>query len=233
MYDWPYFENASQCLLHGHSPYCTAGVYNPPWLFVLLIPFVLLPTIIITAVPFIALAYAAYRKHNPALMPVVGLSVPFMILVRFGNVDWVPMLGTLSFGYLPPLLLAVKPQAAGLALLAYLHRNRIKYLIPLAVALAVSYALFGWPLSVNTQDVEDMPHNLSLTPYSIPLGAYAAWRAWRGRSLAWGCAASLALSPYWALYSLVPLWYKVGEKNIRTGAVLTVLGWVYVLAWVV
>jgi hypothetical protein len=70
--------------------------------------------------------------------------------------------------------------------------------------------------------------NVSLFPWGIPLGLYLLWRTWRNGDELAGAAATLALSPYFAMYSLAPLlalWIP-RQRNIWLVVAAWVLSWV-------
>jgi len=229
MNDWDNLIRALVAALHGASPYTEPGFYSPPWLLIFLVPLSPLPRITAHFFPLLALGYAAHHSRKPLLIPVVALSVPFLSLMSTGNIDWIAMLGALSFGRLQAVMLSVKPQAAGFALVAYLHRDRWRYLLPLAALVVAGYALWRWPVVLIGANPARERWNVSQVPYTWPIGIYALWRCWRDGDLMWGCIASLSVSPYFSTISLVPLHYKVAERHRRIGVLLSVASWFYVV----
>jgi hypothetical protein len=227
MGDWHIFTDAAHEMLRGGNPYDLQGVYHAPWLFVIVMFIAWLPQTGMIVLAWLTLAFAAWYKRKPLLIPVVGLSLPFLILIRWANVDWLALFGVLGVGHFQPLFLTVKPQATGLALVAYLNRDRWRFLSLFVIGLVLGFLLYHWPFNVldSREEVLHMGHNWSLWRTTWPLGIVALWLAWRRQSVEWGVVASVALSPYWALYSLVPLIFVVAAKDLRLGLLLSVASW--------
>jgi hypothetical protein len=198
---------------------------------VLVIPLLWMPDVLAPALPCLALGVLAYRERRIDLLPVVGLSLPFVLLMWLANTDWYALFGLGGPGFFAPFLLTVKPQATGLVLVTYLHPQRWVYLVPLALAALVAFALWRWPLNiVEHQDtIIGYGHNWALWRHTWPLGLWAVWRAWRDRSVMWGCVASVLLTPYLALYSLVPTIYVVAREHRRAGIALSLSSWIFAL----
>jgi hypothetical protein len=228
MGDWQAFLDALAAIARGVSPYTVPYFYSPPWLLLFIFPLAWLPDLAVHFVPLAALGFAAHKKRQPYLIPIVGFSVPFIKLMSDANIEWVAMLGTLSFGYVPAVALSVKPQAAGLALIGYLRRDRVKYLVPLAALAIAGYALWQWPIVLADNNPAEKTWNISAVQYTWPIGLYGLWRCWRKSDLMWGCVASLALSPYFSMLSLVPTLFLVASRHKRVGILLSSVSWVWV-----
>lgn len=213
--------------MRGQNPYGRDGVYHAPWLFVLLIPLLWVPEALAPALPWLALLAVARRSRVMALVPIVGLSLPFVLLTWLANTDWLALFGLVGAGYAAPLFLTVKPQATGLALAAYVNPQRARYLVPLALASALALLLWRWPLVIveQRQTITAYGHNWALWRMTWPVGLWAAWRAWAQRSVMWGCIASVLLTPYLALYSLVPALVAVTRRHPKTGCALSLASW--------
>lgn len=226
MNDWDtFFVPAVRAFLEGQSPYSVEGFFNPPWLVFLLTPLAWAPPGLAMLFPSLALLLAAHRRRKPWLIPIVGLSFPFLAASVYANIDWLPMLGLAYGGAAGPLLVTVKPQAAGLAVIAFFRRQGARALLPLAAAVALGFILWpGWPADMLAGDILSAEgRNLSLFPYTLPLGIAAVWLAWRRGSLLWGCVASLSLAPYYYIHSLLPLLFILANRKWWLG-VLGALG---------
>jgi hypothetical protein len=188
-------------------------------------PLAWLPVLAVHFLALVGLTVAAYKKQKPHLIPVVAFSYPFMVLMSNTNVEWMVMLGTVSIGYIPAILLSLKPQVAALALMVYLRPNRLRYLVPLAALAIAGALLWRWPFVLLDNSPADAAWNISMARYTWPVGVYGAWRAWRDSSMLWGCVASLAVAPYFSAASLVPVLFLVADKNATIGVALSVVSW--------
>jgi hypothetical protein len=229
--DWDeFFVAAVKALLRGDSPYTVQGFYNAPWLVFLLLPLAWIPPRFAMLLPGIALVIAARRRQKPAIIPIVGLSFPFIALSLYANVDWIPMLGVALGGAAGPLLVTTKPQAAGLVILAFVKQSGWKVLWLLVLAAAICLILWpNWPFDIlEGGQLTAKKRNLSLFPYTIPLGIAAAWLAWRDGDELWGCVASLSLAPYYYVHSLVPLLFVLADRKWWWGVLGNLATWLIV-----
>jgi len=233
MSDWQRnFLPALRKLISGHNPYEIPGFYSPPWLLFILLPLAWFPWWVAMFAPGIALAVAAYYRRKWWLIPIVGLSFPFIALSAYANVDWVPLLGLALGGGIGPLLISTKPQAAGFALLAYLSRGKLLGFVPLLIAVIVSFILYPhWIGSMlGGSDIIHTERNLSLFPYSAPLGIIALVLTWTRRDVLWGAVASLCLTPYYYVPSLVPLLFLLADRKWWLGVLFSLSTWFLVWA---
>jgi hypothetical protein len=214
-------------LLSGGNPYSIKGFYNPPWLLFILMPLMWIPWYGAMILPMIALTLAAHKRQKWWLIPIVGLSVPFLAQTIYANVDWLPLLGIAYGGASMPLLVTVKPQSAGMVVVTYLHRKRLIYFIPLIVAVIISFILvpdwISWMLKGGK--LSQKGRNLSLFPYSIPVGLVALWLAWKREDALWGTVASLSLSPYFFIHSLLPFIFLLTDRRWWWGLIASALTW--------
>jgi hypothetical protein len=229
--DWSIFTGAAKALLAGRNPYLRPDIYHAPWTFVLVAPLAWLPNEAAIFLGWLVLGWMAYREQRPDLIPVVGLSLPMMTLTSIGNIDWMALPGLAGMSYGAPFLLTIKPQATAFALVAYLHRDTWHYLVPLAVGSLLAFVVWRWPLVIVQHDstIVHYAHNWAVGYITWPVGLWALWHAWHDRSLAWGCIASVSLSPYVPLYALVPSLYAVAREHKRAGIVLSAASWLLVL----
>lgn len=231
MNDWDtYFLPAVRAFLDGRSPYSVEGFFNPPWLVFLLAPLAWVSPGVATLLPALALLLAARRRRKPWLILIVGLSFPFLAVSVYANVDWLPMLGLAYGGAAGPLLVTVKPQAAGLVIVPFFRQLGWRPFVPLIAAATIGFLLWpGWPMDMLAGGrLSAEGRNLSLFPYSIPLGALALVLAWRSGSLLWGCVASLSFAPYFYIHSLLPLLFAMADRKWWLGLLGTLGTWLIV-----
>src|SRR5690349_14769522 len=148
MSDWEfYYVPALLNFISGKSPFASPGIFIPPWTFIFIAPFVWLPSMIPHLLPAAALTYSAYKKRKPYLIPIVGLSFPFIASIGYGNVDWLVLLGVLMQGPASLFLITTKPQAGALAFVSELRsktwRQRVMLFVPIVIASIVF--LFIYP----------------------------------------------------------------------------------------
>ena len=231
--DWQrYFLPAIRRVLRGQNPYDVSGFYSPPWLLLILLPLAWAPWWIAITFPLITLTVTAHHKKKPWLIPIVAFSFPFITLSAYANVEWLPMIGLTFGGGLGPLLATVKPQATGFALVAYLRKGKLEWFMPLAVALVISFVI--WPDWVSSMlaggEITGTERNLSLFPYTIPLGLVALYLTWKLGDELWGVVATLSLTPYFYVPSLVPLLFLVADRDWRLGSLASLATWLLVWA---
>lgn len=229
--DWDaYFVAAIKAIFEGKSPFSVDGYYNPPWLLFLLAPLAWIPAELARLLPAAALLLASYHRRKPWLIAIVGLSFPFIAVSSYANVDWVPMLGVAYGGMAGPLLVTTKPQAAGLAVVAYFKDGGWKIFVPLIVVAAISTLLWpSWPLDMLSGDtLSQRKRNLSLFPYTIPIGLWSIWMAWKKEDVLLGCMASLCLAPYFYIHSLLPLIFVLADRRWWFGVLATLGTWLIV-----
>jgi hypothetical protein len=213
--DWSQtYRPAILALFSGQSPY-QAGLNNPPWALVPLIPMALLPVRIARAVLFLvglaSFAYVPYRLGaKPVAVAAFLLSPPVIHDLFFGNINWLSLLGFI----MPPMpglfFVTTKPQVGSVVALFWLVeawrkggvRQVFRTFWPVSLALLLSFALFGfWPyrFSVVLDHAQTLNH--SLWPSSIPVGLALLVASLRRRDIRFAMAASPCLSPYVLLYA--------------------------------
>lgn len=236
--DWTLsFVPAVRQWLAGHNPYATPLPFaSPPWSLMILTPLAWLPPVLAILFPALALLYCAYRVRKPYLIPIVGLSFPFIAASIYANIDWMVMVGVVIGGPLGVILNTVKPQAGVFANLALLAKcdtwpDRARLLLPLLVLALVTLPLYGaWFAGMQTISTDTgAGRNFSLFPYSIPVGVVGLVLAWRQHSVFWGVVASLCLAPYFYIHSLMPLLFLIANRDWRGGIAVNVALWGLVL----
>lgn len=215
-------------------PVSFGGVYGIflPWAVVVVQPFTLLPLVWARAVvQAVSLgAFVALAGPHP-FARIMTLLNPLVLLILFNqvNLDAIATVGLL----LPPagglLLLAMKPQVAGLAAVIWLWRGKWRHFIPAAVVVLSSTFLWSeW--IVRVQQSPEGALNVSFFPWSLLLAIPLLGWAIRRNNLWLAALATPLAMPYIALYSLAPICAILCRLNWRWGAVITVVGWV-AAAW--
>jgi hypothetical protein len=219
--DWTNtWRPASLLLLSGRSPYLNKWFFGPPWALFPLLPLALMPEtvgrVILLAACFMLFALAALRLGAGRLALVAFLLSPVVLhSLSTGNLDAFVLFGAVLPPWLGLFFVSIKPQMGlPLALLWAVEawraggiRQILRTFAPVAVALALSFVLYGpWPLAMLHSGLAgtslvDRPWNASLWPWSIlpglALGALALLR----RSTREALAAGPCLSPYLSFQS--------------------------------
>lgn len=214
--DWSdSFRPATEAVFHGTSPYVESSYYNPPWVIALLAPFAVLPDsigeiVLPTCAVSVWIVVALRMGISPGIAGVLLLSPPVLSSIYMGQLEWMLALTAV----VPPrwgLFLALaKPQSGLVLALFWLveawHKGgwqevwRASW--PVALASVLSVTMFGmWFNAASSLTGPAAPWNMSLWPYSVPIGgvlliAALRWRAWQP-----AMAAGVMLSPYAALHS--------------------------------
>lgn len=220
--DWyGVWRPASLELLAGRSPYNIPEFFMPPWALLPMLPLIPFPPTIGHAILFsatlIGLGVATYRLGGRGWTFGLFLaSPPVLFSLWLTSVDWIPLIGFTLPPWLGLFFLAVKPQFGWVVALFWIvktfrnggYRALFKMIWPVSTAFLLSILIFGlWPLSWFR--AQAMPHNTSLWPMSIPIGAVLAFVALRRRDIRYAFPSSPCLSPYlmvtsWSA-SLIPL----------------------------
>lgn len=223
--DWTeIFAPMVWAILTGKNPYdVVENFVNPPWLFLPLLPVAWAPWWLASLFPLIVLLWIAWKRRKPWMILIVATSFPFIVLSAYAIVDWVVLIGVYIRGPIGAILVSTKPQAGGLAVLADLKkaetwRERAKLLLPvMIVALFFTLLYPNWIAVALTTPNIAAERNISLFPYSIPVGLVALWLCWRDADPLWGTLASLTLSPYFGMQSLVPFLVLLTDRDWRLG----------------
>lgn len=219
--DWNIALPAVRALVNGSDPYAYA-VFNPPWAFAPLIPFVLLPDplgrMLLFMVAFVSIGFTAYRLGGrfSAILAVL-LSPLTMNALLWGNTEWLALLGLVITPEIGLILLAIKPQVTfiAMALLAYRERRNPQVFVPFALLTVASLLWFGpYPLRFFWYANYAAASNTSMFPVSVPFGVVLVYQAFKANKTHPAIAASLMLAPSlsqtaWAGLSLVLVEYPI------------------------
>lgn len=213
-HDFHLFYQAATALRTGQNPYeydfhdPVYSFHNPVYVAVIFVPLSLLPERIamivnagLAAGAIWLVFYRLARSTFTASLALVSRPV-FMILLT-GNVDWLPLLAGIATPGVGLWLALVKPQvgfilAAVLGWQVYRQNKRrgVWLMIALGAVLGLSLAL-----GMRWQSMIAIQWNLSLFPFSLPIGAWLTWRAFQKNDRAPALAAAPFLSPYVAIQS--------------------------------
>lgn len=203
MVDWiNYFRPAVLALFNGGDPYAFA-VFNPPWVFAPLIPFALLPEplggVLVLAIAIFCVGFTIYRLGGRRIALVAILLSPLVLnSLVWGNVEWLALLGLVVTPWLGLILLSLKPQITfiAIALIAIQNRQRPRIFVPLVIVFLASLLMFGlYPLRVLGYGNYAASFNMSLFPFSVPLGFILAYQSLRSQKLRNAIAASPLFAP--------------------------------------
>jgi hypothetical protein len=217
--DWrTAFQPASRALLEGRSPYTVPGFYSPPWTLIPLIPLSLLSAGLSTSILFVAnLAGWMYISRRIGVNR--WLFIPFFFMsgaianAVYGNLDGLIAVGLILPPWVGIPILMIKPQV-GIPVTAFWigvilfdradirskATRLVKALLPFAVLLGISIALYGnW--FMHSQDVIGKVWNTSPWPRTILLGIWLIWQGIRSRDIRFAVTAIPFLSPYISPYT--------------------------------
>lgn len=226
--DWlNYLRPAS---LEWRSPY-RGGVFNPPWLFLMLHPLALMPPRLGAGVLMtLSLVVVAVYAKSPWKTLMIGSSAPMVALFTLGQVDALLLLGLASPGGLGVPLLMMKPQAVFLTLLPRINRRSVAVT---ALVVLLSMFVWGpwWSHLLAGRAVVGSAHNVSLFPWSAVAGFALLWGGIRRDSDALLCLASLCFCPYYQITSVLPaVAAAVREARDPRWSIAAWLGsWAYLL----
>jgi len=221
------FYPATMLLLHGSNPYQVPTFSNPVWALIPLIPLALLGEeaghVMLYFLTLACYSAAAWRLRANLLTVSLLLLSPIVIYAAYmGNLE-----GLVVFGFLVPtpvglFFFAIKPQM-GLAIMAYLAcdafrtgglRRTVATVAPVCLAFAISFLIFGNWWSGRPQYVIEAPWNLSVFPWSVPVGLALFYLAIRRRQLKLSVPVSPLISPYLGLTSWSIMLFSLLETPI-------------------
>jgi hypothetical protein len=213
--DWlKSFRPAITELFSGGNPYFAHGFLGPPWVLLPLAPLALLPPdiglVVVAAINLFAFGYVAHRLGAKPLVIATLLVTPQVLWgSHMGNIDWMVALGLVMPPRVGLFFVLAKPQiGAPIALFWLVEAFRrgglpaaLKTFAPVSIALLASFSLYGlWPLQAT--GVLDVPWNISLFPYALPVGIALLAASICNRRLNLAIFSSPFFSPYLAVYSL-------------------------------
>jgi hypothetical protein len=215
--DWSgSYRPATQMILSGQSPYKRWGIFVPPWTFLPLIPFAILPPQLGRAVLFTvslaSFAFVSYRlKSKPIALVAILFSYPVLYSLLYGNLEWLIALGFALPPQIGLFFVLIKPHIGAPIAMFWLfeswRRGGLKEVarvfLPVSLGFLVSFVVFGfWPLLALNSGVIDAPYNSSLWPHSIPLGIALLIAAIRSRKL----GLSIVSAPFLSIYIAPQSW---------------------------
>ena len=240
--DWEtVFRPAALAISSGRSPYQVDEFYAAPWGLLALIPVAHLAHNFGRGVYFVlsAAAYAlvAYRLGARLLTLVAFLlSPPVLHGYMTGNIDWLVLSGLTFPPQIGLLFVMIKPQiGAGIALYWLVEawrsggiRRVFHDFWPLTVLSLSSLAIFGlWPLRSMQLVAVPKNFNMSLWPWSLPLGVLLLAAAMYKRERRFAISASPFLSPHVIFHSYAAV--LAGILPSQRFTILAVIGlWVWV-----
>lgn len=215
--DWKEtFYPAARALLEGKSPYLVPTFRNAPWAALLLAPFALFSETVGGVLFFMAsigiYAWTAYRlKASRLVLIIFLLSPPVVYGMRMLNVDIFVLIGFTVPAPIGLFFVLIKPQM-GIAMVPFWLVKEYKVggikkvvttFVPITIALALSFLIFGNWLSGKQADLLHSFWNAGLWPWAIPIGVVLAALSMRDLREDFAMAASPFLSPYLAYHSWV------------------------------
>jgi hypothetical protein len=211
--DWvSIYRPAALSFISGENPYGSAFV-NPPWTLIPLIPFTLLPWrfagAVLSILGLFSYAYVAYKfRATYFAFSFFLISVPVVHQLIDPGVDWLVALGFILPPQIGLFFILIKPQVGFAVALYWLGlswqsggiRQVLKVFLPIVVMYLLSFMVYGYhPLfGANLIDIH---YNVSLWPWSIPLGIFLVVFALKSKKINWSMLASPLLSPYIAFHS--------------------------------
>lgn len=239
--DWrETYYPAVALLLHGQNPYSVTTLHNPIWALIPLVPFALAGekagAIFMFFAAFGAYAYVARKLGaTPVALFLFMLSPLIVYNLMLGNIDWLVVLGFIMPPSVGLFFVLLKPQI-GIAVAIYWLwtsyksggvKNVGKTFLPVTLFIILSFFLFGNWMVGKSDNLLSATWNLSLFPYSVPIGLILLFMAWKNKNYA--VSASPFFSPYMSLGSWSIAQLGLVDNNLLTFAV-TVGLWVMYIA---
>lgn len=224
--DW--IHTLRPAALNWRSPY-QSGIFNPPWLFLILHPLTLLPPRVGAGLlMFLSMVVVAAYVGSPKKTLVVALSAPMVVLFTLGQVDALVLLGLMIPNGLGLPFLLMKPQGVFLATARRINGRSLIFTLVIILASVMVWG-FWW------QDIRgtpiNAPYNVSFFPYSVVVGFILLYVGLKRNSDALLCLASLCFSPYFMITSMLPAVAAVIlETDDKRWWTIAVLGsWLYLM----
>jgi hypothetical protein len=210
--DWRLtFYPATRLLLSGQNPYLVTTLHNPAWALIPLIPMALFGEKMGGAILFfVSVSVYALVARRFGKFWLFLLSPIVIYALVFGNIDWLVLLGLLFPPSIGMFFVVMKPQMGiGIVLWwawkAWKEKSLVKTFTPIVVALLATFMVYGNWLSGRTDDVINASWNMSIFPYSIPIGLYLIYKKKF-------ISCSPFLSPYLMLGSWSVVLLELGNK---------------------
>lgn len=227
--DW--IEAYQPAALNWQNPYFKPGViFNPPWIFPFLYPFALLPSQVGAGLLMVVaiIILTVYLRSTTKLL-LIMMSAPIAVMISLGQLDFLLLIGLmLPYGLGIPLLL-IKPQGVFLAILL---RLQVRGIVVTIVTIIFSVIIWGgwWHQIIGHQPNQEV--NVSLFPYTIPLGIPLLYWGYKHKSDAFLCFASLCFTPYFMMHSMLPALAAFVKENEdwRLYILAILASWLYLTA---
>jgi hypothetical protein len=215
-WDWAQtFYPATKILLEGGNPYQIGTLHNPIWALFPLIPMALLGPATGGAAwlvaSFFCFAFAAHRLHIRSLELVVFLLSPLVLWsVSTCNLDAIVFAGFFLPAPAGLFFVAMKPQIGLIPAAFWTHqawkvgglRSIARMYLPVMLALGATFMIYGNWLADRSDHILTAWWNLSVFPWSLPIGILLAFLAFRKSRYSSAIAASPFFSPYIGIQSL-------------------------------
>src|SRR5271157_2624285 len=234
MIDWYILSQVSSA---WKNPYQITGFVSPPYITAFL-AYAWLPLLWSNAInmliSIIVLGIANWKYKGGWIgLLLIFTSFEFLQLLGKNNIDWIPLLGVMLPPQLGIIMLSVQPQTLAGVGLIWLKEHGPKIFIPFAILITVSLAIWhGWPIEwiKSMQGIQKSAWNASLFPWSIPLGLFMLYKAWKSNDEILAAMATGCFAPYFGIYSLSPVIAIAGKKYRWVAILLWCLGWIMVLS---
>lgn len=204
-------------LLSNNNPYFIPECHYMPWSLIFLIPFALFPTEIgqslLSASAIFVLWFAARQMGANKFGLFALILNPFYLLhhIQNPNIDWLVAVGFILPPQIGLIFVLIKPQLGlGISLYWFVRalerggaREVVRIFAPIVSILILSFSLFGPEILNSTQLIKQHTvWNLTLWPYSIPIGITLLFLSFVNRSNKGAAILSAPfLSPYVGFYS--------------------------------
>jgi hypothetical protein len=224
--DW--IESFRPAAVDWQAPY-RPGVYNPPWLYAILHPFTWLdPRLGVGLLMVISVVIVGAYVGTPKKAVVVACSAPLIVMVTLGQIDALVLLGLMIPGEIGLVWLLMKPQGVFLAALRRINFRSATILILVLVSSIIIWG-FWWQDLLRIRSLFHSGHNASFFPYTILFGLLPLYLGLKRKSDAMLCLASICISPYFMITSMLPTVAAiVRESDDKRIWLITVLGsWTY------
>jgi hypothetical protein len=227
------------------NPYVINTFFNPPWVGIILFPFHFFSENIAQALNsslnLVIIGLLVTRKKGSWLSLFLTLtSFPLVALLANGSIEWVPALGFLAQNEFGILLLLAKPQSGLLSGIDWFIQSKNKLLFFAFPTIFIIGSFFIWgnwvhKMLLNIHYVNEQPFglsswNISLFPWTIPIGLALVFYIFRTRTLhseLLGAIATYCFFPYSAPHSLTISFALLSASYPRFSILIWFLLWLF------
>lgn len=209
------FKPAATALLQGKSPYSIPYFTNPPWVLLFYLPFLVIPypfdIILFTIIGLTVYGFTAHKLGANLLTIILLLMIPQLLWgIAYGNIDWLIALGFILPPQIGLFLVILKPQVGIFVAMLWVYeawqkgnlREFFKTVWPVVIVCILSLIAFPDMLERMLWYATPFKGNLSLFPYSIPVGIIIVYRMLKNQSKKLAILASPFFTPYLGVNSL-------------------------------